>query len=408
MVEDPHDGAPSVHHVQPWAVVLGLFLATVVVEAVCLSQLFAFMPMYLLGLGLPAPDVPRWVGILNSLVFVLGLPLVPLWGVWADKYSRKAVILRSAVVEAAVLALIGLSRQPWQLALSFLLAGFQFGNTGVMLSTLRDITPRRRLSTTLAVMGAGWPVGSALGPALGGLLVDGFRAPLSSVYLLAAALSVGVALMLAVGLQEVRPPDPPVGRTVDLAFGALRGVFADVATRRIFGLFGVVFLASQMTNPFVPLLVARVHDSQAGLASAVALVVGTAALVGGLISPLGGAIADRVGIRRVLVVSMLGSSLVLALMPSAPGVSWLAALSVARSALGAVGGAMFFALLATEVPAERRSATLNLVYLPLYLTGVVGPALGALVVAAGLPVVFLLGGAALGLVGIAAARSGGR
>jgi MFS family permease len=43
---------------------------------------------------------------------------------------------------------------------------------------------------------------------------------------------------------------------------------------------------------------------------------------------------------------------------------------------------MVFSLLATEVPAERRSATLNLVYLPLYAAGIVGPAMGAGVAAA--------------------------
>jgi len=37
---------------------------------------------------------------------------------------------------------------------------------------------------------------------------------------------------------------------------------------------------------------------------------------------------------------------------------------------------MVFSLLATEVPAERRSQTLNLVYLPLYAAGIIGPAVG--------------------------------
>jgi hypothetical protein len=44
---------------------------------------------------------------------------------------------------------------------------------------------------------------------------------------------------------------------------------------------------------------------------------------------------------------------------------------------------MVFGLLALEVPAERRSATLNLVYLPLYAAGIVGPAAGAIVASAG-------------------------
>ena len=55
---------------------------------------------------------------------------------------------------------------------------------------------------------------------------------------------------------------------------------------------------------------------------------------------------------------------------------------------------MVFSLLATEVPPERRSATLNLVYLPLYAAGIVGPALGAGVAAvAGVDGPFWLGAA---------------
>jgi hypothetical protein len=54
---------------------------------------------------------------------------------------------------------------------------------------------------------------------------------------------------------------------------------------------------------------------------------------------------------------------------------------------------MVFGLLATEVSAERRSQTLNLVYLPLYAAGIIGPALGSVVVLAGLPAPFFLGAA---------------
>jgi MFS family permease len=38
---------------------------------------------------------------------------------------------------------------------------------------------------------------------------------------------------------------------------------------------------------------------------------------------------------------------------------------------------MVFGLLALEVPPDRRSAVLNLVFLPLYVAGIVGPSLAA-------------------------------
>jgi peptidoglycan/LPS O-acetylase OafA/YrhL len=73
--------------------------------------------------------------------------------------------------------------------------------------------------------------------------------------------------------------------------------------------------------------------------------------------------------------------------------------------------AMVFGMLATDVPADRRSATLNLVYLPLYAAGIVGPALGAAVIGlGGLPAPFLLGAAVFlgGAIVIATRRSAPR
>jgi predicted MFS family arabinose efflux permease len=64
---------------------------------------------------------------------------------------------------------------------------------------------------------------------------------------------------------------------------------------------------------------------------------------------------------------------------------------------------MMFGLIATEAAPERRSATLNLVLLPLYVAGIIGPSLGAAVSAVSgvsgifpaAGVVFLLGGLAM-------------
>ncbi len=130
------------------------------------------------------------------------------------------------------------------------------------------------------------------------------------------------------------------------------------------------------------------HAGPAGLASAIALVVGTAALLGGVISALAGMIGDRVGFRPVMIGALVGAGVAFAALPAAPTVMWLAVASGAAAACGAAVSAMVFAMLSTEIPADRRSATLNLVYLPLYLAGIGGPAVGALVVGAGLGAVF--------------------
>jgi predicted MFS family arabinose efflux permease len=170
-------------------------------------------------------------------------------------------------------------------------------------------------------------------------------------------------------------------------------VLADPIVRRIFAIFAVAFLANQMARPYVPVLVEGLAGIGPGLASAIALVAGTAALVGALVSPLGGALGDRIGFRPVLLGALAIGGASLLVMPFAPAIPLLAGAHLVFAACGAAVSAMVFGLLATEVPADRRSATLNLVYLPLYAAGIVGPATGALVVAAGGIAAPFIGGA---------------
>jgi MFS transporter, DHA1 family, multidrug resistance protein len=376
-----------------WRVILLIFWITSMVEGLGVSQIFAFSPLYLREMGVAEPDRLRFVGIFGSLMFLVGAPLVPLWGVWADKYSRKAVIIRSAVVEAVVFACVALSREPWQLAGSMLLVGLQLGNTGVMLATIRDVVPRRRLGTLIAVFGASSPIGFAVGPVLGGVIVDGIGLPLTAVFWVSAALSVGTAWLVAVGSREVRPAVVPEGRALELAFGAIRGVLADPAVRRVFAIFGVAFLGTQLSRTYIPVVVERVSTDAVGLASSIALVTGLAVLVGALVSPVGGWLGDRLGFRPVLVAALAGAGVALLAMPVVGSIPLLAGVAVVLAACGAAISAMVFGLLATEVPVERRSATLNLVYLPLYAAGILGPTVGALVVGFGLWAPFWVGGA---------------
>jgi MFS family permease len=359
-----------------WRRVVVVFWITSLVEGIGVSQVFSYLAPYLRIVGVPEADRAAFVGLFSALIFVVGMPLVPLWGVWADKYSRKAVIARSAVVEAVVFACVALSREPWQLAVSLLLIGFQLGNTGVMLGGIRDVVPRHRVGTLLALFGVSGPIGFAAGPALGALLVDGLGWSLSGMFWASAGLSVATAVLVWFGAAEVRPAVVPTGRVLSLAYGALRGVLGDPTVRRIFAIYGVAFLANQMSRPYQSLIVEHIVGPGPGLTAAIGFVAGPAALVGAAVAPIGGVIGDRIGFRPVLITALLAGGLALLAVPLVSTIPALALLVVAFTAANGLVGAMVFSLLATEVPVERRSQTLNLVYLPLYGAGVVGPAVG--------------------------------
>jgi len=359
-----------------WRRIVIVFWITSMVEGLGVSQVFSFLAPYLHEMGVPDAERVPFVGLFSALIFVVGMPLVPLWGVWADKYSRKAVIARSALVEALVFACVALSREPWQLAVSLLLIGFQLGNTGVMLAAIRDVVPRNRIGTMIALFGASGPIGFAVGPVLGGFLVDGLGLSLSAMFWVSAGLAIATGALVWFGSREIRPEVIPEGRILPLAFGALRSVLSDPIVRRIFVIYGVAFLANQMSRPYQALIVEHIVGAGPGLASSIGFVAGTAALAGAVTSPVGGVIGDRIGFRPVLIGAMLIGGVALVAVPLAAAIPVLALAVLVFTASNGIVGAMVFSLLATEVPAERRSQTLNLVYLPLYAAGIIGPAVG--------------------------------
>jgi hypothetical protein len=68
---------PLAHHRNDWRVLLILFVIAGIVESQAFGHLSAFTPIYLDTLGVPPAQISTWTGILSSLAFVIGLPLLP-------------------------------------------------------------------------------------------------------------------------------------------------------------------------------------------------------------------------------------------------------------------------------------------------------------------------------------------
>jgi predicted MFS family arabinose efflux permease len=222
---------------------------------------------------------------------------------------------------------------------------------------------------------------------------------------------VAVALLLAVASREVRPEIVPSGSTIRLAFGAVRGVMSDPMVRWLFVVYGAVFLGRQMSSQYMTVLIHSVENTTYHVAGSVWLVLGLAPIVGAAVSPVGGWVADRLGFRRVLVGAIAGIAFAFAALSFASTVAVLAVAYSVAIAFQTVVGAMVSSLLATETPPERRSATLNLIYLPLYIGGIAGPAIGAGVVTFGDQAVFYVATGALvvaTLLAVAFAKQTGR
>lgn len=396
MLTDAAAATPS-RRASNWITLLVLFGIVSTVEAFTVSHVFRFMPLYLATVHVPPAEVPAWTGYLNAAFFLFGLPLVPFWGVWAERYGRIPIIARSAFVEMVVFAVLWLAQNRWQAAFGLLLVGFQLGNTGVMLTTLRAVTPRGRVGFAISLFGVTPSLGFALGPTTGGWLVDHRVLNLHSLFVLDAVMSLAAGIILLAFAREDSRPPAPSGSATRLALKAVRMALTGRMTLIVFGVFGLAYFAQQIANPFLPLLVLRLVGNSSGAAGQIGIVFGASALLGALLSPLAGAAGDRYGFRPLLAGACVLAAASLAELAVAPNLVWLTAGAVALGAATATAISMVFALLATAVPEERRATTLNLVLLPIYFSSVAGAIVGALLVREGLNAV-LWTGAAISLI----------
>ena len=376
--------AVSTRRASGWIALLILFGITSTVEAFSVSHVFRFLPLYLGTVHVPPPEVPAWTGYLNAAFFLFGLPLVPFWGVWAERYGRIPIIARSAFVEMVVFGVLWLAQNRWQAAFGLLLVGFQLGNTGVMLTALRAVTPHGRVGFAISLFGVTPSLGFALGPTFGGWLVDHGLLNLHTLFALDAVLSLAAGVMLLAFAREGSRPRGPTGSATRLALAALRLALTGRVTLIVFGVFGLAYFAQQIANPFLPLLVIRLVGATSGAAGQIGIVFGASALLGALLSPLAGAAGDRYGFRPLLAGACVLAAASLAELALAPNLVWLTVGAVALGAASATAISMVFAVLATAVPEERRATTLNLVLLPIYFSSIAGAIVGAILVRDGL------------------------
>jgi DHA1 family multidrug resistance protein-like MFS transporter len=376
---------------QPWVHVVVIFTLASTIETIGFGQVSAFTPLYLAQLHVAPDEIPRWTGILASLAFIVGIPLAPFWGVWADKYSRKLIIARSAYLQALVFLGVALSQNVWHLALVNLGTGFVLGNTGVMFATISVVAPRERVGLALSTVAMGGPLGIALGPLIGGFLVGriGFR----WLFGIDAVLFLVVALMITFGIRE----DPSRHRSTDRVRVMLRRAFADVAGNpwvlALFGAYFVFIFGNRVLRPFLPIYIGHLYGRGLHLGSpaeSIGVVVTLSGLALALFGPIWGRFGDRFGFARAMLAGTVGAALGLFLMSLATDLPQLVLFSVIQGAAAAGFQGLFSAALALRLGEARRSSVLNLTYFPFYFAGVLAPATGTVLYGLGLPNLFRL------------------
>ena len=369
----------------PWQRIVTIYVLVQFAEIFGVAMIYAYLPLALEGAGVPLRDIATVSGAATAGIFIVGAPQVPIWLAIAELRSRRLVIVRSGLIALAALFAFAFAQEAWQLIGATLALGFWLGNTGVMLATIREVSPEHARTRSIALFSAAAPMGFALGPLLAGAMIDGLGLSLAAPILVAALLNAALIVANIVAIPDVRPHHPPTGSVLEVARRGLSEVFADHRIRAGYLVLGLAIAGERMLRLVFPLRIAEVVIGPSitgiaeplaapGVAGAVGLLTGLSALGGAIAAPLVATrLVPRIGIPRVMGVGFVAAAIAAGAMIVVSSALGLALANTLLAAAAALLQAMVFTWLADSVSERRRTAALSLSLFPLYAGAVVGP-----------------------------------
>ncbi len=384
-----------------WKWLLGLYTVAGFVETIFWGQMIAFTPLFLRQLGLTAADIPSMVGIIAAIVGAAGIPFLPFWGALADRYSRQPLVVRSFVVYLFAGILSVLAGSVWVFVLGRAVMSLSLGNTGLMLTTLGERTPPERQGLAFSIMNSAGPVGSFVGPLLGGPIVDhyGFR----SLLWINLCLMVVIVLALSFGYTDAYHGKRS-GSILRMAGDSVRVSFQAGRLRTLFISFFLLYAGWMLVTSYMPVVVTALYKGP-DPATAIGIVLGAGGLLALVLAPIFGALADRFGHWRIL---MTGAAIETALWLLPFWLRSLIPFAVIACVISGIAAAVFsisFSVLSSSSPQSIRGRVMTFAYLPVNIGYSFGPMLGSQLVKYDLfnifPAAFVLTGLGLLVVNVA-------
>lgn len=291
-----------------WRVTFWTMVGVQAISSGAFSISIPFLPLFIQQLGVQSlPQVEVWAGIVGSINFIMAAMFAPVWGALADRFGRKAMVVRSSIFGAITSALMGASQNIWQLTGSRALMGMFGGFSSSANALVASTVPETSLGFALGWMATAQMVGTLIGPIIGGAIAD-IAHDYRAVYYWSAA-GVGVAALVgAVFVHEdfKRKPKLPEAPS---AWSQFREIVRHPEMVPLLVVLMFANLTTLAVQPIIPLFVQDmigVSPLLATFAGAAFAIVGVGDLVA---SPWLGKRSDRLGYRRVVLISLLGAGL---------------------------------------------------------------------------------------------------
>ena len=339
-----------------------------------ISLVVPFMPIFVEQLGIEGDQVAFYAGLAISVSAVSAALVSPIWGILADKYGRKPMMIRAGL--AMTITMGGLAFVPniyWLIFLRLLngvFTGFVPNATALIASQV----PKDKSGYALGTLSTGVVAGTLTGPFVGGLVAEIFG--IRNVFLLIGGFLFLAALLTIFFIKEdFQPIAKEKAIPTKELFGSIKH------SHLLISLFLTTFVIQFSAQSIGPILALYVRDlgQTENLLFVSGLIVSSMGFSSMMSAGILGKLGDKVGNHRLLVAAQIYSVIIYLLCAHATSPLQL---GLYRFLFGLGTGALIpgvNALLSKMTPKSGISRIFAFNQVFFYLGGVIGPMAGSAV-----------------------------
>ena len=289
----------------PWVVTLTILVASAFLMDMSFTMITPFLPVYLSSeLGAKTSEVDMWSGAVFAVTFFVSGLLGPVWGVLADRKSRKLMALRASIGLTISYALCGIVQTPMQLFAARFFQGLCAGLYPALLALLAASIPARKTGLSMGLMQGGMTVGAVVGPFVGGVLADYFGMR-ESFFVASVALGL-ISLLIGFCIKE-KPRTIKVTSRNWFDWSVIR----QPAIFKMLMACAVIHASLFSAQPILPLYIAQLQGSMDNIMMLSGTIFSVCAISIMIASPILGAAGQKFGFLKVLSCSLFFAGLLI-------------------------------------------------------------------------------------------------
>lgn len=289
---------------ESWRKNLYLIFVTEFVVIMAFSFVNPFLPLFIQELGdFNNKQAAFWAGIAlggGGLAMFLSSPV---WGIIADRWGRKPMVLRAMFGASVILALMGIVPNVYAFVALRCAQGLLAGTVAAASALVAADTPRNKIPFAMGLIMLAVFGGSSFGPFLGGFLADkvGYEA---TFFITSALLFSGGLIVLFFVKERFDRPIPGQGASL----GSLWHLAMSREMLPLLMAICALNIGPPMISPMIPLFI-RELDPRVAAATASGVAFGLMGLVAAISSVVASRLGKRISLKKIMVFSCLGTGL---------------------------------------------------------------------------------------------------